>query len=397
MKVFTTLNYEQQKVAEDVVTKWIEEGKKDYWFKEGGVASLNFTQAAILAIEPSTGYIKVMVGGVDFNQTQFNRCTQAKRQPGSAFKPVVYLAALERGFSPGSIVEDSPITFHTYEGPYSPINYTKEFLGSITLRKALEQSINVVAIKLNSMIGPQNVVNVGRRLGITSPLQPILSLPLGAMEVTMMELASVYCVFANDGIRVEPVGILKIEDRDGIVLYKNKIQEKRVFDSNLISLLVDMMKGVVDYGTGQAAKLPRPVAGKTGTTSDYKDAWFVGFVPQLVCAVWVGNDDNTPMNKVTGGLIPAQMWNDFMKVAVRDMKRLDFGKPRGLVSKAINTKTGKLASDKTPKELVSDEKFWTGKEPKDVDTTKYDTAASANVNTEKKEEEEIKDFFNIKQ
>jgi penicillin-binding protein 1A len=287
---------------------------------------LNFEQAAILAIEPSTGYIKVMQGGTDFRQNEFNRCVQAKRQPGSTFKPFVYLAALEKGFSPNSIVLDAPVTFATAQGPYSPINYTKTFLGEITLKKALEQSVNVVAIKINRTIGPENVIRVARQLGINSPMYPFISLPLGAHEVTMLELVSAYGVLANSGRRVDVTGITRIEDRDGNVIYKHALNERRVADPEVVAQLVDMMTGVVRDGTGKNAYLPRPIAGKTGTTSDYKDAWFIGFVPQLVTGTWLGNDNNTPMNRMTGGWMPAMMWRDFMKEALKSVPVLDFPK-----------------------------------------------------------------------
>lgn len=368
MRVYTSLDYRLQEHAERVVKKWIEYGQKSYWVQGEKVPSLNYRQAAILSIEPNTGYIRVMQGGADFLEQQFNRTTQALRQPGSSFKPFLYLTALKKGFSPGTIVEDSPVTFNTTEGLYSPGNYTQKYLGKLPLRKALEKSINVVAIRLNALMGPQEMVSVAKQIGISTPLQPILSLPLGAIEVTMLDLTSAYGVFANNGIRVEPTAILRIEDRDGTPLYEHQIRERRVFDANLIATLVDMMKGIVNYGTGKAAKLPRPMAGKTGTTSDYRDAWFVGFVPQLVTATWVGNDDNSSTNKITGGWVPALMWRDFMKEALEGVPAQDFPRPRGLVQRDINWLTGKLATEFSPKEYVTSEKFWRGSEPKEYDT-----------------------------
>lgn len=331
MKVYTTLNYRLQMKAMQLITDYVGKEGASGAVPEGlrGTA-LNFSQAALLAIDPRTGYIKALQGGVDFGQTEFNRCIQAKRQPGSAFKPIVYLTALEKGMLPTTIVEDTPVEFNTPQGVYAPQNYTKTFSGSIPLRKALERSINVVAIKITNAIGPQNVVRVARELGVKSPLAAYLSLPLGINEMTMMELASVYCVFAGGGKSVEPISIVKIEDKDGTVLYKNVIKETRVFEPNLIYTLVDMMKGVLNSGTGTAARLSRPAAGKTGTTSDYKDAWFFGFVPQLVCATWVGNDNNASMNKVTGGLVPAMIWKEFMTEALQEVPVEDFPPPEGV-------------------------------------------------------------------
>ncbi|MCP4050089.1 MAG: penicillin-binding protein 1A [bacterium] len=393
IKVFTTLNYDMQKEAEKVIEKYIDYGKKPCWIrKTGRVPSLSYTQAAILALEPATGYIKTMVGGVDFINNQFNRCTQAKRQPGSAFKPFVYLAALEKGFSPGNFIDDSPVTFNTIEGPYAPVNYTKKYLGNIPIRVALEKSVNVAAIKLNHLIGPANVVRVAKTLGISSPLKPVLSLPLGANEVTMLELASVFGVFANSGRRVEPSGIIKIEDRDGNLLYEHEIREKKVFDENLIAVLVDMMKGVVKFGTGRNANLPRPIAGKTGTTSDYRDAWFIGFVPQMVCAVWVGNDDNSSMTKITGGWIPALIWRNFMKKAfsIGNITPQKFPAARGLVERKVNWKTGEGASELASSKFVTKEKYWRGREPRQEDPLKR-----KKVSPGADQSENILDFFKM--
>ena len=175
-------------------------------------------------------------------------------------------------------------------------------------------------------------------------------MPLGANEVSMLELTQSYMVFANYGVKVPPVAILRIEDRNGVPLYNYQIQEKKVLNENLVATLVDTMKGIVNYGTGKNAKLPRPIAGKTGTTSDYKDAWFIGFVPQMVCATWVGNDDNDPMNRVTGGWVPALMWKSFMKKALSGVPAQKFKSPKKLVKRRINWDTGLLASTNTPED-----------------------------------------------
>lgn len=389
MKVYTSLNYEWQKGAEGVVEKYLDIAKKPNWVGGKKVPSLNYQQAAILSIEPSTGYIKTMVGGSEFLTTMFNRTTQSKRQPGSSFKPFVYLTALEKGFSPGSIIDDSPVTFNTIEGPYSPKNYTLKYAGKLPMRKALEKSINVVSIKINDLVGPKSIVSTARKLGIKSPLKPVLSLPLGANEVTMMELTSAYGVLANRGRRVEPTAILRIEDRDGSPLYQHQIEEEQVFERNKIDALVEMMTGVVKYGTGKNAKLPRPSAGKTGTTSDYKDAWYVGFIPQLVTATWIGNDNNVPMNRMTGGGIPASMWREYMRLATKDIPAQRFPRPRGVVSRKINWDTGLLANEFSPEDRVSVEKFWKGKEPK-----KSDTPGSIRQNRKQSTENKpLLDFF----
>eukprot|EP01047_Picozoa_sp_COSAG01_P000381 COSAG01_NODE_7_length_54400_cov_1218.054935_5_plen_706_part_00 len=368
IRVYTTLDYRMQQKAEAVVKKWVKYGDQTHWVKGERVPSLNFGEGALLCLDSRTGYIKAMQGGADFLDNQFNHCTQAKRQPGSAFKPFVYLTALERGMSPGYLMDDSPVTFNTIEGPYSPNNYTKKFLGPMPLRKALEKSVNVIAIKLNYLLGPKKVVKTAQRLGINSPLKPVLSLPLGANEVTMLELTKAYGVLANNGVLVEPTGIVKIEDRNGTVLYEHHRKEERVFGSKYITALVNMMRGVVKYGTGRNSRIPRPSAGKTGTTSDYRDAWYAGFVPQMVCLTWIGNDDNSPTERMVGGWIPALMWKEFMKVALEGIPAQDFPKPRGLVRVKVNWENGKKASEYSPKEKVSDELYWVGSEPKEFDT-----------------------------
>lgn len=396
MNVYTTLDYNLQQHAEKVVKEAIELGQQSYWIKGEKVENLNYNEAALLSIDPRNGHILVMQGGASYKDTQFNRTVQAFRQPGSAFKPFVYLAALEKGLSPGTFIEDKPITFNTIEGTYEPLNYTLKHLGNIPMTKALERSVNVVAVKLNDLVGPQNVVNVARKSGIVSPLKPILSLPLGANEVTMMELTTAYMTFANNGIKVNPVAILKIEDRDGIPLYKHVKREKRVLDANHVAALVEMMQGVVNYGTGRGAKLPRPIAGKTGTTSDYKDAWFMGFVPQMVTAAWVGNDDNDPMKNVTGGWIPAYMWKEFMKEALRNVKAQSFPRPRGMVVRKVNWDTGLLASEFTPEDAkVTDLKYWRGSEPVESDSQSSISKVKKAKQQEQKEENELLDFFDI--
>lgn len=345
LQVYTTLDYELQMVAEAVVKEYVAKGRSEQVVNGRQEERYQFDQGALMAVDPSTGYIKALQGGASYRESQFNRATQALRQPGSTFKPFVYIAALERGFTPASVVQDSPITFSTVQGPYSPTNYTKTYLGNITLRKALENSINTVAVKLNNLVGPETVMRLAKAMGIQSKLQPVLSLPLGANEVTMMELVTAYSVIANRGLRNDPTAVIKIEDREGAVLFKHQPQPKRVLDPMIASTMVDMLKGAVRYGTGQNANLPRPVAGKTGTTSDYKDAWFIGFTPQLVTATWVGNDDNKPMNKVTGGGIPALMWRAFMKEALKDVPATEFERMGQIPERGADEPTGSVNAE----------------------------------------------------
>jgi penicillin-binding protein 1A len=396
MKVYTTLNYDLQVHAEAVVKKYKAYGEKAYVLKGERYPSLNYQEASLLAVDPRNGHIMAMQGGVDFSESQFNRTVQANRQPGSAFKPFVYLAAFDKGFSPGTIVSDMPVTFNTIEGPYSPQNYTLKFAGNLPIRRAFEKSVNVIAVKLNDLVGPKTVVSLAKKAGIESPMNPVLSLPLGANEVTMLELMQSYMVFANYGKKVLPVSILKIEDRNGVPLYNHRFKETRVLDDNLVAVLVDTMRGIVDYGTGRGAKLPRPIAGKTGTTSDYKDAWFFGFVPQLVCATWVGNDDNEPMNRVTGGWVPAQMWKMFMKKALAGMPAQDFKSPKKMVKRRVNWSTQLLASTDTPEDAtVTLEKYWVGTEPTEFDTLDAIRAIQNSENQKAEEDSLVSDFFNM--
>jgi len=355
MKVYTTLDYQLQQYAENAVQRAID--------RVGRTSSANFSEAALLSINPRTGYILGMVGGKDYLNSEFNRATQSYRQPGSAFKPFAYLSALDRGLSPGTVMDDSAVTYNTYDGAYVPQNYDKQYSGSMPLRRALELSKNVVAVKISDLIGANSIIDTAKNLGINSKLQNILSLPLGACEVSMMEMAYAYGVLANRGIKTKPISIFRIEDRNGIEIYRNRVETSHVFNENMVNVLVDMMKGVILNGTGRGAALPRPMAGKTGTTSDYKDAWFIGFVPQMVTSTWVGNDNNTPMNNVTGGGVPAKIWRDYMKNALQNIPVMDFPKPKDLIPVKICWDSGLKATEYCRTDRVSVEKFWKDKVP----------------------------------
>jgi len=383
LKVYAPINWEMQNAAEEAV---------DWAISRSVQLSLNFSQAAMLAIDPRTGYVITMVGGHDFLNNQFNKTLQSHRQPGSAFKPFVYLTALSKKFSPGTIFEDSAVTFNTLEGPYSPKNYGLKYAGRMPMRKALEKSKNVIAIKMVDLVTPESVVDTARKFGITAPLKPVLSIALGSQEVSMLELVFAYGGLATGGNISKPILIKKIEDRNGVVLYKSRIETKRVFNSNLVYALVEMMKGVVNYGTARNAKLPRPIAGKTGTTTDYRDAWFIGFVPQIVCAAWVGNDDNTPMNRVTGGWIPALMWKQYMKTALKNVPRLDFPSPSGLVNVDMCWQDGKKYNGEAGKHTV--EKYWVGYEPKEFSTIKPNSETQSTSKADNGSDKWLNDFLN---
>src|SRR5580658_6507318 len=298
--VETTLDLPIQAAAEQAVRTGV-----------AGHESQGVQQAALVALD-GEGRIRAYVGGASYADSQFDRATQAQRQAGSAFKPFVYLTAMEAGHTPQEPVVDEPITIDGW----TPKNYTGKYLGPITLETALAQSINTVAARLANEVGTANVANTAHRLGITSQIQTDPSMALGAVEVSPLEMAEAYDAFANGGYRVHPYGIERIRTASGQVLYDHGVggaDVQPVIRQPSLSEMTEMLRQVVISGTGQRAHLAKyDIAGKTGTTSDYRDAWFVGFTGGFVTAVWVGRDDNTPMRRVTGGGAPAEIWRSFM-------------------------------------------------------------------------------------
>ncbi len=251
-----------------------------------------------------------MVGGRSYAQSQFNRAVQAKRQPGSAFKPIVYLTALERGLTPDTLRVDRPIEY----GGWAPSNYSGRFEGEMTLRTALAKSVNTVAVQVAREAGIRNVVAAARRLGLQEELPSNLSLALGSGSVNLLELTAAYATFANGGYGVIPHGIEEVRAETGDELYRRQGSGiGRVVDAHVVGQMNNMLKAVMAYGTGRNSALgERPSGGKTGTSQDFRDAWFVGYTADLVVGVWVGNDNGAPMEKVTGGTLPAHIWHDFM-------------------------------------------------------------------------------------
>jgi penicillin-binding protein 1A len=280
-------------------------------------------QGALLAIENSTGDIKAMVGGRDYDESKFNRATQALRQAGSSFKPFVYTAAIDQGAEPDDMILDVPTTFNSAGVPYAPHNFDRKFEGNITLRHALAESRNIPAVKLAQRVGMPTVADYARRFGITSPILPFLPVALGAADVTLYEETSAYTVFPNDGLRIEPRYIRKVTDYEGHVLEQDFPDAKDVISQHTARTMVSLLEEVVKHGTASSAKkLNHPVAGKTGTTNDYTDAWFVGFTPSLTCGVWIGFDEKKNLGEnETGGHAALPIWMDFMRVAVSDPAR----------------------------------------------------------------------------
>jgi penicillin-binding protein 1A len=273
------------------------------------------SQGALVALSPD-GAVRAMVGGRDYSQSQFNRATQAQRQPGSAFKPFVYLAGLEAGLRPGDHFVDGPIRV----GNWQPHNYTNRYQGDMTLAEGLAQSINTIAVQVAERAGIARVIAVASRLGIASDLAKDASIALGTNEVNLLELTSAYVPFANGGIGVLAYGISEIRDSEGKTVYRRAGSGPGpVVAPELVDMMNQMLAGVIGHGTGKSAALGRPAAGKTGTTQEYRDAWFIGYTADLVAGVWLGNDDNTPMNRVTGGSLPALAWRNFMLAATKAM------------------------------------------------------------------------------
>ncbi len=305
--VFTTIDPMMQAAAERALVDELNaKGQK-----------FNVNQGAVVAMKPDGG-VQALVGGRNYETSQFNRATTARRQPGSSFKPFVYLTAIERGYTPDMVMEDGPVN---YKG-WAPQNYDRKYRGPITLRDALALSLNTVAVKLNMEVGPKAVAQTAQRLGITSPLQANGSLALGTSEVTPLELVSAYAAFANGGIGVTPYVISEVKTLDGKIIYKRPSSAGslgRVIDPSAVAMMNEMMHNTFVIGTARKAQIPGwPMAGKTGTTDDYKDAWFMGFTGNLVAGVWLGNDDGTLTKRVTGGNLPTEVWYNFMKVALKD-------------------------------------------------------------------------------
>jgi penicillin-binding protein 1A len=305
LTVVTTLDPRMQILAEAAIAEVLA--------REGGRMAV--TQGALVAMSPD-GAVRAMVGGRDYSQSQFNRATQAQRQPGSAFKPFVYLAGLEAGLRPYDQFVDAPIRVGTWQ----PRDYIGRYQGEMTLAEGLAQSINTISVQVAQRAGPRNIVAVAHRLGIASELTPEMSLALGTNEVNLLELVSAFAPFANGGGGVWAHGIAEIRDSAGKIVFRRTGSGLgSVVSPEFTAAMNEMLSAVIDHGTGKSAALPRPAAGKTGTTQDYRDAWFIGYTADLVAGVWLGNDDNAPMNKVTGGSLPAQTWRRFMLAATQAM------------------------------------------------------------------------------
>jgi len=359
-------------------------------------------QGALLCVDPKTGYIKAMVGGRDFSESQFNRAIYSRRQPGSAFKPLIYAAALEKGYTPSTIIMDSPVEYPDHDGGsyWAPKNYDKNFLGPITFRNALAHSRNVVTVKILEEIGIDYALKFIKRMGIESPIQRNLSIALGTSGVSMLELATAFSIFANGGEKIKPIYIKKIVTMKGEVLEENISyeeeenreeeneeeneepypstfkQKERVLSPQHAFIMTHLLEGVVQHGTGQRAKvLGRPIAGKTGTSSDYADAWFIGYTPSLLAAVWVGFDDKTSLGRnETGAKAALPIWISFMERALKETPVEPFRVPEGIVLMRVNLETG-LPTDGGSQETIL-EAFPEGSIPKEERSTPRERSLS---------------------
>jgi penicillin-binding protein 1A len=320
MRVQTTIDTNFQQMAEQTVTS----SHANIRYR-----GLNAGQVALAAVDPRTHFVKALVGGVSYKKSQYNRAIQARRQPGSAFKPFVYYTAFATGkYGPSSTVMDTPVSYRDGSGWYSPRNYGGGYSGAMTIRTALTVSANVPAVKIGRAVGLDKVIETCRTLGIKSPMEPVTSLPLGAIGLTPLEMAGAYATFASNGWYSDTTIIVRVTDSTGNVLLDNTPKPRLVLDPWATASLTNVLQGVINGGTGKAAQIGRPAAGKTGTTSSERDVWFAGYTPQLSAAVWIGNDNNRPIGGgATGGQYAAPIWRNFMLKALKNEPVQNFPAP----------------------------------------------------------------------
>ena len=336
LQVYTTLNPAMQLAAEQA----LRDGLVALEGRSAKARPGERPEGAIVTIEPQTGYIRAIVGGSDFFRSEFNRAVQARRQPGSAFKPFVYIAALEAGFTPATRVDDAPVSYAVGQNgnPWKPENYDRKYRGPTTLQQAIEESVNVVTVKVQERIGITRTVQVARRLGISSSLSNDLTIALGSSDLTLLELTSAYGALANQGVWLPPTGVRYITDGQGKLVEEHVPHGKEAMSPETAYVITHMLKGVVDRGTGQAAKaLGRPIAAKTGTTNDYSNAWFIGFTPRIATGVWVGYDRPRSLGRdETGSRVAVPIWVSYMSKALGDSPKEDFPIPERVTIVAVD-------------------------------------------------------------
>lgn len=424
LSIYTTLDLDMQKSAEDELQKFLNAFDKK---KEKQLTALFFAddkplgdpetlpyvaisthtlrvEGALVSLDPRTGAVRAMIGGRDFKRSQFNRITQALRQPGSTFKPFVWTVALREGLTPGTTIEDLPLAFYNDAADWRlienatdaftihvatsvfdadtvwvPRNWDTKYLGSVTVRKGLELSRNLVSVRLIDHVGPVKVARLARSMGIYSRLDPVLSLGLGTSVVTPLEITSAFGTYANEGVHAVPFTIVKITDHQGRILEEHIPNETALLDPQTNFLMINMMKGVIDRGTGMRARaLGAPAAGKTGTSQDYRDLWFIGFTPHLITGVWMGYDDFHPLGDrraPAGSVVP--LWTNAMKRMTAGFPSSDFRVPQNIIFAKIDADTGALALASCPQVIL--EAFIRGTEPVEfcrTDHTQSNTAAT---------------------
>lgn len=380
LKIYTTIDMDAQNAAVRAMGDL-----PTFYTDQNG---LQQPQGALVAVNPHNGYIVAMVGGR--GNDSFNRATQATRQPGSSFKPFVYLAAIQQGMTPGTIIDDSPVDFNGWK----PQNYERSYFGQVPLRYALQHSLNVATVKLADDIGMRKILNLAKDMGITSLTDSDnnLAAALGGLThgVRPIEMATAYSVLANGGLKINPTAITKIIDRNGQVLEEFSVDEKRVIEEKDAAIITSMLESVIQGGTGGNAAIGRPAAGKTGTTDDSKDAWFVGYTPDLVAAVWMGDDFGVEtLNGTTGGTIPAMIWHDFMNQALANTPVSDFNVPAS--AQSIINQGYRAVAKETPKEEAKkdskDEKVESKDSKDSVETVNEEPAPKEEKSSKKSSKE----------
>jgi len=396
LKIYTTLDMQLQQYADSIMNAQLTklENRNDYEVKYADfpVDTVNiatdYVQGGIFSIEPQTGYVKVMIGGRNFNHSKLNRMTQSRRQPGSAFKPILYTAALDNGYTPATVIQDEPVSFIQSDTLFwKPHNYSNRYFGYTRLREGLKKSRNIYAAKLIYDLGPEKVTDYARRFGITTPIPPVYSLAAGSLDLIPYELITAYTTFPNNGERVRPIFIRRVEDSQGNILESAEIEKIRVVDESVAYIMTTLLQSVVDEGTGRGVRWQPAVgkhssisykwtaAGKTGTTNDFRDAWFIGFHRKLVTGIWVGFDDSRTLGKSQSGAVAAlPAWPFIMKKAIYlespknnrgkpivDASQYKFEKPDEVVTVEVSKETGLLPKSEYEKTIK--EYFVPGTEP----------------------------------
>ena len=370
LSVHSTLNLRYQTIAQRALEQGLQAAEALMASSHRGSMSQGMNlQGALVAIDPKTGAILAMVGGRSFKENEFNRATQAKRQPGSSFKPFIYTTGMLNGWTASDLIDDSKPQQYAGKGGkgWTPSNFERQFFGPTTLRKALAFSRNIVTVKLLNQIGVLTVIGQAKKFGLSGPFRDDLTLALGTSEVGLLEMTSAFSVFANGGVRAAPFAVKLVKDSQGNILEQHRQDITQVISPQVAYVMLSILRDTVDYGTAKVVRrlgFKQPAAGKTGSTNDFTDAWFIGITPNLVCGVWIGFDDRRSMGKnMTGGLIAAPIWTSFMSEALERATWQDFEKPEGLAFVNIDRTTGLLAGKDCKKDQVINEIFVEGTQP----------------------------------